>query len=71
MFIDIKGFKVIYQDIVYKGLHMMMDFGEKASEQEFPRKPKFLEVVVIDSDGQPLILRDETFMFQLIREINC
>ncbi|MHC1722759.1 MAG: hypothetical protein AB9836_06090 [Aminipila sp.] len=68
---SIRGFKVIYKDIVYKGLSMRLDFGNSIPKELHSQlRPKFIEMCVIDSDGQPLILNDEAFMFQLVRDIN-
>lgn len=70
--IDMKGFKVVYKDRVYNALDMRMDWKD---EDQLPKKddtgtlpgPTWLDVVVLNEDGQPCVIRDEAYMFQFLR----
>lgn len=63
---DVKGFKVIYKDIVYRAINFQQTFGEQTNEGDSIRKPKFLDVVVINEDGNVMFLNDEAWMFQFM-----
>jgi len=71
--INISGYDVIYNEMVYKCVDMNLTFGELVKEPKIIEKPKFLDVVCINQDGEAIVIHDETFMFRFIRKAsgNC
>lgn len=70
--IDMRGYKVVYKDRVYNALEMHMDWsmeepGPKEADTGIMPAPTWLDVLVLNEDGQPRIIHDETFMFQFLR----
>lgn len=65
MGIDMSNYKMIYNDRVYNvvGIIPTLDF----SEGNGFKKVKFIEVSVIDEDGELKIIYDEAFMFKFVR----
>ena len=68
---DLKGYEVAYRGRVYVALEMKM-FWKGSGEQEegdvgIMPAPAFLDVLVINEDGEPRIIHDETFMFRFMR----
>jgi len=65
--ISLKGFRVIHGDKVLNALALMeiimpdnMDYEKKG----IITKPKFLEVLAINTDGNIVSIRDEAWTFQ-------
>lgn len=67
MGIDMRGFKVVYKERVYNALNMNIVFEGIEEDETGIAKPKFLDVVIINEDGNVCIIHDEIFMFQFIR----
>lgn len=72
--INLKGFKVIYGDKVLNaleilGFDMPEDFYDGEKKKQFT-KPRFLEVVAINEDGNIVIINDEAWTFQFVPIIN-
>ena len=65
----IYGFKVIYQERAYHCINIMPDFGGGTRAETGFDKPKFLEVVIINEDGELRIVRDEAWCFQFIPKV--
>lgn len=68
MGIDLKGFKVIYSETVLNAVALI---EYEHAEDVYPdttgyRKFKFITVLVIDTNGNLKIIRDEAWMFQFI-----
>lgn len=62
--IDLSGYKVVYGEKVVRAVALMhMEFS--VSEASV-RKPKFIEVLVINPDGNLEILHDEAWRFQFV-----
>lgn len=68
--ISLSGFKVVHGDKVLNALAIMEwqmkeDFynGEKRPEIA---KPKFLEIMAINEDGNIIIIHDESWRFQFL-----
>lgn len=72
--INLKGFKVIHGDKVLNaleilGFDMPEDFYDGEKRKQFT-KPRFLEVVAINEDGNIVIINDEAWTFQFVPIIN-
>lgn len=71
MNIDLSRFKVIYRDKVLNALSLMEFFYDKnVNFDDIRKKPKFIEILVINEDGNIEALRDEAWMFQFIPILN-
>lgn len=71
MNIDLSRFKVIYQDKVLKALSLQdIIFPDSANWNDIHKKPKIIEILVINEDGNIEVLRDESWMFQFVPVIN-
>ena len=71
MNIDLSRFKVVYGERVLKALALLeFEFVEHTHREDTLKKPKFIEILVIDEDGNIKILRDETWRFQFIPILN-
>ena len=71
MGIDLSRFKVVYRERVLKALTLLgFDFVEHTHEEDTIKKLKFIEIMVIDEDGNIKVLKDEAWMFQFIPILN-
>lgn len=67
MNIDLSRFKVVYGEKVLKPLSLQeVIFDENVEWNAIRKKPKFIEVLVINEDGNIEALRDENWMFQFV-----
>ena len=67
MGIDLSRFKVIYDDKVLRALSLQdVDFDKDIEWESVHKKPKFIEILVINEDGNIEALRDESWRFQFI-----
>ena len=65
--IDLSRFKVVYDDKVLKAISLVdIQYDEGANWDDTHKKPKFIEVLVINEDGNVEALHDEAWMFQFI-----
>lgn len=68
---DMKGYEVAYKGRVYPVLYMHMIWEgsrwREEGETGFMPAPTFLDVLVINEDGEPRIINDETHMFRFMR----
>ena len=68
---DMKGYEVAYKGRVYPVLEMHMIWeGSRRREEGKPGlcpPPTFLDVLVINEDGEPRLINDETHMFRFMR----
>ena len=71
MGIDVSKYKVIHSDKVYNALVIMnVEMPEwKSSRPEQFTKPKFIEVLVINEDGNIMEIYDEAWTFQFIPRV--
>ncbi len=71
MGIDVSKYKVIHSDKVYNALAIMnVEMPEwKSSRPEQFTKPKFIEVLVINEDGNIMAIYDEAWTFQFIPRV--
>lgn len=64
---DLSRFKVVYGDKVLRALALAeIEISDDVTPEDSVKVPKFIEVIVINSDGNIEILRDETWRFQFI-----
>lgn len=65
--IDLSRFKVVYSDRVLNALALLnIEYGENTNWDEIRKKPKFIEIAIINEDGNIETLRDETWRFQFV-----
>lgn len=71
MGIDLSKYKVVYGEKVMRAVSLqMVEFSENAKWDESFKKPKFLEILAINDDGNIVAIRDEAWMFQFIPSLN-
>lgn len=69
--IDLSRFKVIHKEKVLRAVALSaIDLSEDLNFESSIIKPKFLDVLVINPDGNLEILRDEAWCFQFVPEIS-
>lgn len=71
MNIDVSRFRVIYEKEVLNAIAIMDIRGnmrEERTEEDttYRFKPKFLEIITLDTDGNIVIIRDEAWRFQFV-----
>lgn len=65
--IDLSRFKVIHGERVVRAVSLLvMEFSDDTDHTETVVKPKFIDILVINSDGNLEIIHDETWRFQFI-----
>ena len=68
--IDLSRFKVIHGEKVLRAVALSdIQFPEEEHFTSTIIKPKFLDVLVINSDGNLEILHDEAWTFQFVPEL--
>lgn len=71
MGIDLSRFKVVYGDKVLKALSLQgVIYEEGIDWNAIFKKPKFIEILAINEDGNIIAIRDEAWMFQFIPALN-
>lgn len=63
---DLSRFKVVYGDKVLNAVSLLFIDMEEYQEGKTRIKPKFLEVLVINENGNLEIIRDEAWRFQFL-----
>ena len=64
---DLSKFKVIYSNKVLNAVALLnLEYGENTQWDAIKKTPKFIEILVINEDGNMEVLRDEAWMFQFI-----
>lgn len=67
MNIDLSRFKVIHGDRVIKALALMeVIYADSVDWDDIYKKPRLIEVLVINEDGNIEAIRDEAWRFQFI-----
>lgn len=68
MGIDLSRFKVIHGERVLNAVALMEVFFENMNfdERQIVEKPKFIDVLAINEDGNIISIRDEAWTFQFI-----
>lgn len=65
--IDLSRFKVIHGERVVRAVSLLvMEFSDDTDHTETVVKPKFIDILVINSDGNLEILHDEAWTFQFV-----
>lgn len=71
MGINLSKFKVVYKEKVLRALSLQeVFFADDTNFTDTHKKPKFIEILVINEDGNIEALRDEAWMFQFIPVLN-
>lgn len=70
--IDLTNYKLIHSDKVYKALAITwIDFKNESEHANLIfDKPRMMEVVVINEDGNVMSIRDESWCFQFLPIVN-
>lgn len=69
--IDLSRFKVIHGGIVVRAVALLkIGLPDPIPDNDTRIKPKFIDVLVINSDGNLEILTDEAWTFQFIPELS-
>ena len=67
MNIDLSRFKVSHGERVVRALSLLhMEFSDSTDHTAEVTKPKFIDVLIINSDGNLEILHDEAWTFQFV-----
>ena len=66
MNIDLSRFKVVYNEKVFKALALMDIVFENVDFEDIHKKPKLIEIIIINEDGNIEMLRDEAWRFHFI-----
>lgn len=67
--ISLKGFRVMHGDKVLNALALMeitMPDNMDYEKRDITTKPKFLDVLAINTDGNIVSIRDEAWTFQFV-----
>lgn len=68
---DLSRFKVVYSEKVMKAISLQnVEYGNDVDWKAQYKKPKFIEILVINEDGNIMAIRDEAWMFQFIPIVN-
>lgn len=68
---DLRGFKVVYGNRVLMAVSLQyVEYKENQDFKEQYKTPKFIEVLVINEDGNIMAIHDEAWTFQFIPIIN-
>lgn len=71
MNIDLSRFKVVYKEKVYKAVALVeVLFFDSTEWDDIHKKPEFIEILIINEDGNIESLRDKAWMFQFIPIVN-
>lgn len=71
MNIDLSRFKVVYGSTVLNALALTeVVFPDDTNWEEVHKKPKLIEILVINEDGNIEAIRDEAWRFQFIPILN-
>ena len=62
--IDMSGYKMIYQDLVFNVVTIIPDFDSREANQ---KKPKFISAIYLDECGEIAMIKDEAWMFKFVR----
>lgn len=68
MGIDLSRFKVVHGEKVLNAVALMeIQFGDRSyDEREIIEKPKFIDILAINEDGNIILIHDEAWTFQFI-----
>lgn len=64
---DLSKFKVVYKEKVLKAVALVnVQYSKDIDFNAQYKKPKFIEILAINEDGNIVAIRDEAWMFQFI-----
>lgn len=67
MYADLSKYKVVYEQKVLNAVSLEgMRFPNNTDFNEVYKKPDYLDIVVINEDGNIECIRDEAFKFQFV-----
>lgn len=69
MGIDLSRFKVVHGDKVFNAIALMkvhMPENVEPDKRDIVLKPKFIDILAINEDGNIISIRDEAWTFQFI-----
>lgn len=69
MGIDLSRFKVVHGDKVFNAIALMevhMQENVEPDKRDIVLKPKFIDILAINEDGNIISIRDEAWTFQFI-----
>lgn len=64
---DMRGFKMIYKERVYNIVWAEAIFTDKKYGEIGMQKPEFIEIFIVNEDGELCVLYDKATEFQFIR----
>lgn len=65
--IDLSRFKVVYNNKVLKALALQnFEYAADIDWESIHKKPKLIEILVINEDGNIEAIRDEAWRFQFV-----
>ena len=68
---DLSRFKVVYGEKALKALSLQeVIYAEDIDWNITIKKPKLIEILAINEDGNIISIRDEAWMFQFITALN-
>lgn len=71
MNIDLSKFKVVYSDKVLNALSLVeVVYQDDTNWKDIHKKPKLIEILVINENGNIEAIRDEAWRFQFIPILN-
>ncbi|MDU6263750.1 MAG: hypothetical protein E6600_04540 [Anaerocolumna aminovalerica] len=71
MGIELSKYKVVYGEKVMRTISLQgVEFSEDTKWNDSFKKPKFIEILVINDDGNIVALRDEAWKFQFITALD-
>ena len=71
MNIDLSRFKVVYNEKVCRAVALVeFRFSDNTEWDDIHKKPEFIEILIINEDGNIESLRDKAWMFQFIPIVN-
>lgn len=68
--ISLNGYKVVYKEKVLNALSIMRVEFDEEHEKKVIDKPAFIEILVINSDGQIQSIKDAAWHFQFLPIVN-
>ena len=67
MNVDLSRFNVVYGNKVLKAISLIdIVFSDMVDFEDIHKKPRIIEILVVNEDGNIEALRDEAWMFQFI-----
>jgi len=69
---DVRGYKLLYNEQVWNPIEFTMEFDVSCEGGGVTiDEPVFLSVTVLDSNGNVMVLHDESLRFQFVQSWEC